>query len=56
MNQMSSLSSFITTNKYFISNNNIENENGDVQVNKPVAINDVVAFRNNDCKPLSNLP
>ena len=42
--------SYISTNKNLIHNDDHDDDSNDVQVNKQISINDVLAFKNNDCK------
>jgi hypothetical protein len=48
--QSTLLSSFNTTSKNIYHDNDDEDNNDDVQINKQITINDVVAIRNNECK------
>ncbi len=48
--QSTLLSSFNTRSKNIYHDNDDEDNNDDVKINKQITINDVVAIRNNECK------
>jgi hypothetical protein len=48
-------SSFITTNRDIVLNNDVDDENDNVQINKQICTNYVLAIRNNEGKFINKI-